>query len=166
MFSRSVGHGNMTVDVSEGSDDCIAQFFALGVFDAEFLRPIVETEVCDFPRIGVSGAVNGCAYIVGRAALQVDAVSIEVETVVVGLAGRCDASNQSGYILCSHSRAVFCDLRRSLCLHEAIGIGVYEVDDAVVILRVAVAHSSALYDLALREVEFNRLDAVALAVVG
>jgi len=166
MFSRSVGHGNMTVDVSEGGGDCLAYFLALCVFDAEFFRPKVEAESGGLARIGVGGAVDCCAHIVGCAALQVDVMTVEVEAVVVRLTGRCDASNQSGDVFRSHSRAVFCGLCRSLCLHEAVGVGVYEVDDAVVILRVAVARATALNDLALREVEFNRLDAVALAVVG
>jgi len=49
-------------------------------------------------------------HIVGRAALQVNVKTVEVEAVVVRLTGRCDASNQSVDILCSHSRAVFCCL--------------------------------------------------------
>jgi len=156
----------VSVDVSEGGGDCLAKFLALGILDAEFFRPEVETEVCYLSRIGVGGAVDCCAHIVGRAALQVDVMTVELEAVVVGLVGRCDASNQSVYILCSHCCTVFCRLCRSLCLHEAVGISIDEVDDAVVILRVAIAHATALNDLPLREVEFNRLDAVALAVVG
>jgi len=59
----------MTVDVSEGGGDCLVYFLALGIFDAEFFRPIVEVEGGYLSRIGVGGAVDCHAYIVGRAAL-------------------------------------------------------------------------------------------------
>jgi len=83
MFSWSVVHGNVTVDVSEGGGDCLAYFLVLCVFYAEFFRPIVEVESGGLSRIGVGGMVYCQAHIVGRAALQVDVMTVEVEAVVV-----------------------------------------------------------------------------------
>lgn len=43
---------------------------------------------------------------------------------------------------------------------------IYQFDDAVVILRIGVAHPTALYHLALTDRKLHRLDAVALQVVS
>lgn len=52
------------------------------------------------------------------------------------------------------------------CLDEAVGVGVYEVNYAVVKLGVLVADSTALNHLILGQGILNGLDAVALLIVS
>ena len=59
----------------------------------------------------------------------------------------------------------FKDLCRCPRLQETVGVGVYKSHNPVVVFRVGVTHTPALYDLALVQRELHGLDAVALTVV-
>ena len=52
------------------------------------------------------------------------------------------------------------------CFDEAVGVGIYKIYNAVVILGVFVAYASALHDFILRQGKLNGLDTVALLIVS